>query len=64
MCAMCLHAHISAWQTARVLELCRLEAKYPGASAEQIAGMMAEIEKSLTGDACQSYAFSALGYYV
>ena len=39
-----------------------LEAKYPDASAEKIAGMMAEIEKSLTGDACQSYAFSALGY--
>lgn len=40
----------------------KLEAKYPNASAEQIDGMMAEIAQSLTGDTCQSYAFSALGY--
>lgn len=40
----------------------RLKAKYPTASPEQIASMMAEITQSLTGDACQSYAFSALGY--
>ena len=40
----------------------KLEAKYPNASAEQIDGMMAEIVQSLTGDTCQSYAFSALGY--
>ena len=40
----------------------KLESKYPGATAEQIDGMMAEIKESLTGDACQSYAFSALGY--
>lgn len=40
----------------------RLKAKYPTASPEQIASMMTEITQSLTGDACQSYAFSALGY--
>lgn len=40
----------------------KLEAKYPDASAGQIDGMMAEIAQSLTGDTCQSYAFSALGY--
>ena len=40
----------------------RLKAKYPDASADKIASMMAEITQSLTGDACQSYAFSALGY--
>ena len=40
----------------------RLKAKYPTASPEQIARMMEEIAQSLTGDACQSYAFSALGY--
>ena len=40
----------------------KLESKYPGATAEEIDGMMAEIKASLTGDACQSYAFSALGY--
>ena len=39
-----------------------LEAKYPDASEDKIAGMMAEIAQSLTGDACQSYAFAALGY--
>lgn len=39
-----------------------LEAKYPKASPEEIARMLGEIQKSLTGDACQSYAFSALGY--
>ncbi len=40
----------------------KLEAKYPGAGDEQIDRMLSEIEASLTGDACQSYAFSALGY--
>ena len=40
----------------------RLKAKYPDASEDKIASMMAEITQSLTGDACQSYAFSALGY--
>ena len=40
----------------------KLEGKYPDATAEQMDSMMAEIEESLTGDACQSYAFSALGY--
>ncbi len=40
----------------------KLEAKYPYASGGQIDGMMAEIAQSLTGDTCQSYAFSALGY--
>lgn len=39
-----------------------LKAKYPKASPEEIARMLGEIQKSLTGDACQSYAFSALGY--
>lgn len=39
-----------------------LKAKYPKASPEEIAQMLGEIQKSLTGDACQSYAFSALGY--
>ncbi len=39
-----------------------LEAKYPKASPEEIARMLGDIQKSLTGDACQSYAFSALGY--
>lgn len=40
----------------------KLEAKYPGAGDEQIDRMLSEIKASLTGDACQSYAFSALGY--
>ncbi len=40
----------------------RLKEKYPDASEDKIASMMAEITQSLTGDACQSYAFSALGY--
>ena len=39
-----------------------LEAKYPKAPTEEIARMRGEIQESLTGDACQSYAFSALGY--
>ena len=39
-----------------------LEAKYPEASTKEIARMLGEIKESLTGDACQSYAFSALGY--
>ena len=39
-----------------------LKAKYPKASPEEIARMRGEIQESLTGDACQSYAFSALGY--
>lgn len=40
----------------------KLVAKYPDAAAGQIDRMLSEIETSLTGDACQSYAFSALGY--
>lgn len=40
----------------------KLVAKYPNADAKQIDSMLSEIEASLTGDACQSYAFSALGY--
>ena len=40
----------------------KLRGKYPTATDEQISSMLAEIEASLTGDACQSYAFSALGY--
>ena len=40
----------------------KLVAKYPDATAEQIDSMLSEIKASLTGDACQSYAFSALGY--
>ena len=40
----------------------RLRKKYPGASDDQIDGMMAEIAQSLTGETGQSYAFSALGY--
>lgn len=40
----------------------KLRGKYPTATDEQISRMLAEIEVSLTGDACQSYAFSALGY--
>ena len=39
-----------------------LESKYPDATKKQIKSMMDEIKASLTGDACQSYAFSALGY--
>ena len=39
-----------------------LKAKYPAASEDEIARMLGEIQESLTGDACQSYAFSALGY--
>ena len=39
-----------------------LKAKYPKASPEEIAQMLGEIKESLTSDACQSYAFSALGY--
>ena len=38
-----------------------LKAKYPEASTKEIAWMLGEIKESLTGDACQSYAFSALG---
>lgn len=40
----------------------KLVAKYPNADTKQIDSMLSEIEASLTGDACQSYAFSALGY--
>ncbi len=40
----------------------KLRGKYPTATDEQISRMLSEIEASLTGDACQSYAFSALGY--
>ena len=39
-----------------------LKAKYPEASEDDLARMLGEIQDSLTGDACQSYAFSALGY--
>ena len=40
----------------------RLQAKYPDASESEIDRMVSEAGSSLDGDACQSYAFSALGY--
>ncbi len=40
----------------------RLQSKYPNASESEIDRMVSEAESSLDGDACQSYAFSALGY--
>lgn len=40
----------------------KLEDKYPNARIEEIDRMTSEIKESLTGDACQSYAFSALGH--
>ncbi len=54
----------SAQDTAAELEVIkgRLEAKYPNASDTEIDRMVSEAGASLDGDACQSYAFSALGY--
>ena len=40
----------------------RLQSKYPNASESEIERMVSEAGSSLDGDACQSYAFSALGY--
>ncbi len=40
----------------------RLQSKYPDASESEIDRMVSEAGSSLDGDACQSYAFSALGY--
>ena len=40
----------------------RLQSKYPDASESEIERMVSEAGSSLDGDACQSYAFSALGY--
>ncbi len=40
----------------------RLQSKYPNASESEIDRMVSEAESSLDGDACQSYAFSALDY--
>ncbi len=54
----------ATWDSAAELAKLRtkLEGKYPNATAEQIDSMMAEVEASLTAEASQSYAFSALGY--
>ena len=54
----------ATWDSAAELAKLRtkLEGKYPDATTAQIDSMMAEVEESLTAEASQSYAFSALGY--